>query len=42
MVENFYQNKPVKPDRLKELIGHSPVQVLAGALLGMALTAFLF
>jgi len=40
MVEDIYLKKQVKEDRLRELIGHTPVQVLAGALMG-GLIAFL-
>lgn len=32
--ELFYEHKDFNEDRLKELLGHTPVQVIAGALLG--------
>ena len=35
MVEDIYSNKPIKEERLAELIGHTPIQVLAGAGLGI-------
>lgn len=37
IVSDIYQGKRLSPDRLKELIGHSPVEVLAGAILGLIL-----
>lgn len=33
--EVFYQGKELNQERLKELIGHTPIQVIAGALLGV-------
>jgi uncharacterized protein len=42
MVEDIYFKKPIKEERLAELIGHTPVQVLAGAFLGAFLGYFLF
>lgn len=35
MMEDYYRNKPFKPKRLKELLGHTPLQVVAGASLGL-------
>lgn len=35
IVEDIYAKKHVEEDKLKELIGHTPVQVLAGALVGI-------
>ncbi|NLV91644.1 MAG: divergent PAP2 family protein [Firmicutes bacterium] len=37
MVVDFYQNRELHPERLKELLGHTPYEVLAGALLGIAI-----
>jgi len=34
MVDDFYHRMEIKPESLKELLGHTPVQVFAGALLG--------
>ncbi|NQT95612.1 MAG: divergent PAP2 family protein [Candidatus Omnitrophica bacterium] len=34
MFEDIYFKKPIKEDRLIELIGHTPVQVLTGAVFG--------
>jgi len=42
MVEDIYFKKPIKEERLAELIGHTPVQVLAGASLGGFLGYFLY
>jgi uncharacterized protein len=42
MLEDIYFKKPIKEERLAELIGHTPVQVLAGASLGAVLGYFLF
>lgn len=38
MTEDFYSNHPTQvPKRLKELLGHTPYEVLAGGLLGIAI-----
>jgi uncharacterized protein len=42
IVEDIYFKKPIKEERLAELIGHTPVQVLAGAGLGAVLSYFLY
>lgn len=42
MFEDIYFKKPIKEDRLRELIGHTPVQVLAGGVLGAVLGYFLY
>lgn len=34
MIDDAFQGKPFAEKRLRELIGHTPVQVLVGALLG--------
>ncbi len=36
IVENLYDGRKAKPPRMKELLGHSPLQVISGALLGVA------
>lgn len=33
--DDFYSNGQVQPDRLKELLGHTPFEVFVGALLGV-------
>jgi uncharacterized protein len=35
MIEEAFQGSPMAEKRLRELIGHTPVQVLVGALLGI-------
>lgn len=35
MFEDLYFKQPIKEDRLRELIGHTPVQVFTGAALGI-------
>lgn len=42
IVEDIYFKKPIKEERLLELVGHTPVQVLAGALYGVFLAWFLY
>ncbi|XP_030540992.1 uncharacterized protein LOC115748603 isoform X2 [Rhodamnia argentea] len=36
IVEDLFQGHPIRKRKLKELLGHTPSQVLAGALLGFA------
>lgn len=35
IIEDLYENKPIDHKRLKELIGHTPVEVFFGAALGI-------
>lgn len=35
IVEDFYRDKHVDGEKLKELLGHTPVEVAAGAILGI-------
>lgn len=35
MILDFYENHHIKEGRLKELVGHTPYEVLAGATLGI-------
>ena len=35
IVDEFYQGGQVKEDRVKELLGHTPTEVIAGAFLGV-------
>jgi acid phosphatase family membrane protein YuiD len=37
MIDEAYQGKPFAEKRLRELIGHTPTQVLVGALLGIGI-----
>jgi acid phosphatase family membrane protein YuiD len=41
MLDDLYRWAPVQPKHLKELLGHTPIQVIAGSLLG-ALTALFY
>jgi hypothetical protein len=34
MVEDFYRDGKIKEERLKELLGHTPIEVIIGGLLG--------
>ncbi len=36
MLEELFQGSPIAEKRLRELIGHTPVQVVVGGLLGIA------
>lgn len=38
ILDDLYSAKPVPQQRLKELLGHTPFQVLVGAILGIGLT----
>ena len=40
ILEDIYWQGKIEGDRLKELIGHTPFQVLIGALLGIGLAIF--
>jgi uncharacterized protein len=42
IVEDIYFKKSIREERLAELIGHTPFQVLAGSLLGVVLSYFLY
>lgn len=37
IIDDIYLNKGIREERLKELIGHTPFQVIVGALLGVVL-----
>ncbi len=41
IVDDVYRARPFQPQRLKEFLGHTPIQVFVGALLGAA-TALIF
>ncbi len=36
IMDDLYSSKPVPPEKLKELLGHTPTQVFVGAFLGIA------
>jgi len=42
IMDDIYWNKGIKEDKLKELIGHTPIQVLAGILVGLLVGFFLY
>lgn len=42
IAEEIYFKKGFRPERFKELLGHTPVEVFAGALLGAGLAFFMF
>jgi acid phosphatase family membrane protein YuiD len=35
IIEDLYENKPIDHERLKELVGHTPIEVFFGAALGI-------
>lgn len=37
ILDDLYQHKPIREERLKELVGHTKVEVLAGAILGIVI-----
>jgi len=40
ILDDIYWKKRIKDDRLKELLGHTPVEVLAGTVLGIVVALF--
>jgi uncharacterized protein len=42
IMDDFYSSKPVPPEKLRELLGHTPVQVLVGSLLGIVTGLFFY
>lgn len=41
MMEDIYWERKIQEDRLKELIGHTPLQVIAGSILGITIALLL-
>jgi uncharacterized protein len=41
MLDEMFQGHPIAEKRLRELIGHTPVQVLVGGLLGIVVAFFI-
>lgn len=35
IIMRIYRGEKIQPDKLKELIGHTPIEVLAGSILGL-------
>ncbi|MBF0494947.1 MAG: divergent PAP2 family protein, partial [Candidatus Omnitrophica bacterium] len=42
ILDDIYWKKRIQEDRFKELVGHTPVQVLAGVLLGLIVAFTLY
>ncbi|NQT33506.1 MAG: divergent PAP2 family protein [Candidatus Omnitrophica bacterium] len=42
IMDDIYWKKQIQEDRLKELIGHTPIQVIAGIIVGLAVAFFIF
>ncbi len=42
ILEDIYENKGLQEARLKELVGHTPIEVYIGGLLGIAVAAFFY
>jgi len=42
IMDDMYWKGKIESERLKELIGHTPVQVIMGALLGLILAVFFY
>lgn len=42
IMEDFYSSRPVPPQRLKELLGHTPIQVFVGAFIGIGIGFFFY
>ncbi|MFH1878535.1 MAG: divergent PAP2 family protein [Candidatus Omnitrophota bacterium] len=42
IMEDIYWKKKIQEDRLKELIGHSPIQVIAGIFVGISVAFILY
>ena len=42
IIDDLYQKKPVTQERLKELLGHTPVEVFVGSALGSLVAVLLY
>ena len=42
IIEDIYLNKGIQQERLKELLGHTPVQVFIGAAIGILVALFCY
>lgn len=42
IMDDLYSSKPIPQKRLKELLGHTPVQVIVGAFLGISIGLLFF
>ncbi len=41
IIEDLYHGRAVRPDRLRELLGHTPVEAMAGAAIGISIAILL-
>jgi hypothetical protein len=42
MMEDLHEKKKIGEDRLRELVGHTPVEVFMGAVVGFVMTFFFY
>lgn len=42
IIEDFHKTRKIKEDKLRELVGHSPIEVLIGAFIGIIVTLFFY
>ena len=42
MIEDFQEGKKIEEQRLRELVGHTPIEVLVGALIGAFITFIVY
>ncbi|HET9869829.1 MAG TPA: divergent PAP2 family protein [bacterium] len=42
MMDDLYKSRPIPPTKLKELLGHTPTQVVVGAFLGIAVAVLFY
>ena len=42
IIEDLYAHKTIREEKLKELLGHTPIEVIAGALLGFFVAILFF
>jgi acid phosphatase family membrane protein YuiD len=42
IIEDIYLNKGIQQERLKELLGHTPIQVFIGAAIGIIVALFCY
>lgn len=42
IIDDIYLRRPVSPDRVKELLGHTPVEVFVGAAVGCGISILMY
>ena len=42
MIDDLHEHKKITDDKLKELMGHTPIEVFVGALIGIAVSLILY